>query len=182
MDNSLIKMMNVYIPQIDIWIGEILKKYHNQKISVLDFNFPRLPLFYSKQLLKSTNVIILNEDLPLPPLLHELSGFAEFFTGYIAGITYKDTYFIRTDFSSDESLHFHELIHVLQWDILGVEKNLTYYAMGLLEKGYRGSFLEDMAFRHQSRFDQNDDPYNVEDEVINEINHYIEKLQSPNDE
>jgi len=35
------------------------------------------------------------------------------------GITYLDTFFSREEGRGNESLHFHELVHVLQWQLLG---------------------------------------------------------------
>jgi len=46
---------------------------------------------------------------------------------------------------------------------------LASYIKGLAEKGYRFSFIEDMSFRHQERFDANIEPYDEEREVIKEL-------------
>jgi len=61
-----------------------------------------------------------------------------------------------------ESLHFHELVHVIQWRLLGPEKFLALYADGLERFGYRKSPLERMAFRLQKRFEREAQPFNVE--------------------
>lgn len=98
-----------------------------------------------------------------------LAEFAEFEQTSFDGITYKDTYFIRKDHAGDEFIHFHELVHVIQWRELGVEAFLLAYAKGLLELGYRNSPLEGMAYRHQQRFQLDRQPYNVEFEVVGEI-------------
>ncbi|MBU3917929.1 hypothetical protein KKA14_20570 [bacterium] len=42
----------------------------------------------------------------------------------IAWIIYKDTYFVKQKHHT-ESLCFHDMIHVLQWDKLGVERFFT---------------------------------------------------------
>lgn len=94
---------------------------------------------------------------------------SEFFKGAIAGITYNDTYFIREDLLSGESLHFHELVHVVQWKFFGPEKMLMHYAAGLLQSGYRDSFLEVMAYKQQYRFELKGSPYNAEAEVMAEL-------------
>lgn len=59
-------------------------------------------------------------------ILQKLQGelFESFEKADVAGTTYKDTYFIKRQNCFDESLHFHELVHVVQWDYLGVEKFL----------------------------------------------------------
>ena len=47
---------------------------------------------------------------------------------------------------TEEAIHFHELIHVIQWRLLGPEDFLKSYANGLDEFGYENSPLEKMAY------------------------------------
>jgi hypothetical protein len=61
--------------------------------------------------------------------------------------------------------HFHELIHILQWRILGPERFLWLYADGLERFGYRNSPLEIMAYELQERFDAERKPFDVALEV-----------------
>ena len=82
-----------------------------------------------------------------------------------AGITYLDTFFVVADQARDESLHFHELVHVIQWRILGPERFLWLYADGLERFGYRNSPLEVVAYDLQDRFDAGGEPFDVEAEV-----------------
>jgi hypothetical protein len=84
----------------------------------------------------------------------------------LAGVTYKETFFVATGQQRD-SLYFHELVHVVQWDRLGVDNFLYAYAIGLLQHGYQQSPLEQMAFQLQVRFDQRRVPENLV-EFINE--------------
>jgi len=98
-----------------------------------------------------------------------LPQFAQFEQTPFAGITYKNTYFIRREHSRNETVHFHELVHVIQWDRLGVETFLLTYAKGLIEYGYDNSPLEVMAYQHQCSFEANPQPYKVEREVLEEI-------------
>jgi hypothetical protein len=53
-----------------------------------------------------------------------LERFSDFERMDAEGITYLDTYFVLAERAADESLHFHELVHVVQWRILGPEKFL----------------------------------------------------------
>jgi len=82
------------------------------------------------------------------------------------GVTYKDIFFVRIGQQRD-SLYFHELVHVVQWDWLGVDNFLLAYAIGLLQHGYQQSPLEQMAFQLQAGFDQQRLPENLVD-FINE--------------
>jgi hypothetical protein len=70
--------------------------------------------------------------MPRPPLSSwGLTRFADFEHGNFSGITFLDTFFIKQDQSENETLHFHELIHVIQWRVLGPERFLYLYADGL---------------------------------------------------
>ena len=69
---------------------------------------------------------------------------------------------MRVDLAGVESLHFHELVHVVQWSALGPEKFLACYADGLERFGYLRSPLELMAFRLQRRFEREAEPFSVE--------------------
>ena len=53
---------------------------------------------------------------------------------------------------ADEGLYFHELMHVVQWRMLGPERFLAAYADGLEKFGYRNSPLEAMAYDAQAAF------------------------------
>ena len=83
----------------------------------------------------------------------------------MCGITFLDTYFLLPSGADDESLHFHELIHVVQWQVLGPKAFLLIYAADLAARGSLHSPLERMAYDHQRRFDAGESPYSVEAEV-----------------
>jgi hypothetical protein len=154
-----------FLPVIAKWIQETLGTSAGMARSVESFHFPRLPHYFSEQLLRTTNAVI-TDRLPVPPLTAlGLPEFAAFETHPMSGITYLDTYFLLPDGALDESLHFHELIHVIQWQVLGPKDFLLLYAAGLAEHGYSDSPLERMAYDHQRRFDSGEPLYPVETEV-----------------
>jgi len=68
------------------------------------------------------------------------------------GITFKDTFFLQQGRESEE-LHFHEMVHVVQWARLGVDNFLLAYGFGLLSFGYAQSPLEQMAYTLQRSFE-----------------------------
>ena len=81
-----------------------------------------------------------------------------------------------------ESLHFHELVHVIQWRLLGSEKFLALYADGLERFGYRKSPLEVMAFGLQHRFQREARAFSVEaafQKLIGEIASNEVEMASP---
>jgi len=164
------------LPLIEQWIDATIEQYHEQAVSVESFGFKHLKDFYSDDLLHNSKVVVVDE-VPKPPLASEfglvdLQGFEDL---NAQGITYKDTYFVSTLESKAESLHFHELVHIVQWQYLNAENFLGEYAKSLLRDGYSGSVFEIMARKHQERFnaylagDNDAIPYNIEIAVQDEL-------------
>jgi len=108
--------------------------------------FTRLPLYFAERTLQTTKFILLDR-VPIPALsTMGLARYAAFEQGNFDGITYLDTYFLRNHAERNEALHFHELIHVIQWRLLGPDRFLAAYADGLERFGYENSHLEKMAY------------------------------------
>ncbi len=149
-------------PLIARWIKKTLVQHASAARPVASLGFSRLPHYYDAQLLASSMVVLVPK-VPMPPLsAMGLDRFREFEQMDAGGTTYLNTYFVRADQAHSESLHFHELVHVIQWRLLGPEKFLALYADGLERFGYRKSPLERMAFRIQRRFDREAQPFSVE--------------------
>jgi hypothetical protein len=81
-----------------------------------------------------------------------LARFADFERGNFDGITYLDTFFLKPAQANNETVYFHELIHVVQWRLLGPDRFLFLYANGLECFGYRQSPLEAMAYDAETGF------------------------------
>lgn len=161
------------LPLIRTWIDTTIKSHEDKALSIKDIistqKFKRLPQYLSDDFLSHARVVTIDK-VPVPPLSAlGLPIFGDFEKGDYAGITYKNTYFIKHQFLSNESLHFHELVHVIQWGYLGVDKFLLAYAMGLVQKGYFESPLEKMAYTHQQMFNDNSSAYSVEDAIKPEL-------------
>ncbi len=155
-----------FLPTILDWIQQTLDTHAGEMRPVASFEFSKLPRYFSAELLNRASVVIADHDLPVPPLSAlGLSEFASFEKQPKGGITYLDTYFLERSAAADESLHFHELVHVVQWQILGPKDFLLQYAAGLADCGYRDCPLEAMAYDHQRRFDAGEPPYPVEAEM-----------------
>jgi hypothetical protein len=154
------------------WIDQTIATHAGNAVAVANFGFDRLPSFYSPDLLARAKVVEVGR-VPVPPLSAlGLSEFAAFEQGDYAGITFKDTYFVKATEAANESLHFHELVHVVQWAHLGVEKFLLQYAAGLAARGYRNSPLEVMAYDLQNYFDGNGQPADMEAVIRNKLNEF----------
>ena len=139
-------------PQVSEWIRQTLFSHAAKARAVASVGFKRLPLYFGSELLSTTKFIVIDR-VPVPPLsAMGLLQFADFERGNWDGITYLDTFFVRPSRASDESLYFHELIHVLQWRLLGPERFLAAYADGLETLGYEKSPLEVMAYNAANMF------------------------------
>jgi hypothetical protein len=158
------------LPGIQAWIEEVLSVHSNEAVSLESFGFKRLLAFFSRRLLEHTKVVITNK-CPVPPLnALGLSQFARFETGEFRGITFLDTYFVLRSEVADEALHFHELVHVIQWEVLGLQRFLQMYAEGVERFAeYKDNPLERIAYAHQDRFTAGGPPYDVEEAVRVEL-------------
>ena len=149
-------------PLISEWMQKTLAEKAPAARSVASLGFGRLPQYYDERTLASAKVVFVPK-VPMPPLsAMGLDGFRNFEQMNAGGMTFFDTYFVRADHARDESLHFHELVHVIQWRLLGAQRFLALYAAGLERFAYRKSPLEVMAFRLQGRFQREVQPFSVE--------------------
>ncbi|HEY4247095.1 MAG TPA: hypothetical protein VGM64_09580 [Lacunisphaera sp.] len=144
------------------WIDNTLSSHVEKARSVASTGFKRLPLYYSSALLARAKFVPVDR-CPTPPLASMgVELFRDFEEMNPAGITYLDTYFVHQRHVTSERLHFHELIHVVQWFVLGPEKFLATYADGLERYGYRDSPLEVMAYDAEAAFALGGQPFDAE--------------------
>jgi hypothetical protein len=166
------------LPLVRGWIDCTLAEHSKRARPVASYRFPRLGGFYSSEFLTTAKVVEVGR-VPVPPLSSlGLTGFGEFESGNYAGITFLDTYFVQSDEALRESLHFHELVHVVQWQHLGVERFVMAYALGYLQGGgYRANPLEVMAYDLQDYFEKGGQPINVEAAVRQQLDGFIPALE-----
>ena len=125
---------------------------------------PKLKNLYSKYFSNSVlDVARLSiiEVIPNPPFFANLPQIPFDFQ-VMDGITYDDTILI-TESSARGSdvapLVFHELVHVVQYRVLGVEEFIRQYVQGWAENGrdYFAIPLEVEAYSLQERFEKGED-------------------------
>jgi len=144
------------------WIQQTLAEHASAARPVASLGFSRLPQYYDEKTLASTKVVFVPK-VSVPPLsAMGLDQFGDFEQMDAGGTTLLNTYFIRADQSHSESLHFHELVHVIQWRLLGSERFLALYADGVERFGYLRSPLESMVFSLQHRFSRGAQLFSVE--------------------
>ena len=150
---DLIRKFRSTLPIVRKWIENTLEEHGANATPVISLSFPRLNIVFPLELLAKAKVVVVNGAVPFPPLSRMgLPEFSPMENMQIAGITYKDTFFV-SHLHKTESLHFHELVHVVQWERLGVDNFLLAYGVGLIQFGYKDSPLEKMAYSLQTRFD-----------------------------
>ena len=136
--------------------------YEKDAQPIASMHFARLPLYFDYDLLETVKFIPIDK-VPMPPLsAMGLDRFAAFEQGNFSGVTYLDRYFIKGTVVTEEALHFHELIHAIQWRLLGPERFLRAYADGLDEFGYKNSPLEKMAYDAEATFKQSSEIFDAE--------------------
>ena len=161
------------------WIAETVNGHFHVASNVANQQFRRLQLYFRHEVLTSTRILAADK-VPVPPF--RAMGLMKF-TGLehhnAASISYPGIYFVRREYQEDESLHFHELVHILQWRQLGTEQFLRCYAEGLERRALRMSEnracpLEAMACALQRRFHEEWLSFDVAAEVQKQF----ERLES----
>lgn len=149
---DIIRRLHTALPQVRKWIDQFLDAHADRARSVSTLGFTRLSACFPRELLERAKMVSV-ERVPFPPVeKFGLPEFAPMQEMAFAGITFKDTFFVQQS-NASEALHFHELIHVIQWSRLGVDNFLLAYALGLLSVGYAQSPLEQMAYTLQHSFE-----------------------------
>lgn len=166
------------IPLIQEWIETKVAQNEATANSLEELPFvSNLRNYFSQHTVSKAKYVLVSSipKLPLTKLgLQGLEGINQYENGIYDAITYKNIYFILAGKENNPALHFHELIHVVQWEQLGVETFIRGYGLELIKHGYRTNRLEEMAYRHQALF-QKGLSYRVEEIIRDEL---IELLPS----
>ena len=133
------------LEKIEQWIDATLDDFSDRKITCKVLA-PHFNGFYPPEFLE-TGYFVVVDKIPKPdfPELRQ-SGLGGFIDMDVDGITYKNTYFIKKGCENNFSLHFHELVHVLQWRYLGASGFIERYIKEIIKHGYRDAPLEIMAY------------------------------------
>jgi hypothetical protein len=149
---DIIRRLHIALPQVREWIDQFLDAHADRARPVSALGFARLSACFPSELLERAKIVSVDR-VPFPPVeKFGLPEFAPMQQRAFNGITFKDTFFLQQGRAS-EALHFHELIHVVQWSRLGVDNFLLAYAHGLFSVGYDQSPLEQMAYTLQRGFE-----------------------------
>ncbi len=133
------------IDRIENWIDETNRVYRSKRRSCSIFE-AEFAGFYPSTFLKESYFVVVSE-IPKPnfPELREM-GLGDFIDMPVNGITYKDTYYVSEESANVLRLHFHELVHVVQWGLLGAGRFISRYIGEIQHYGYDAAPLEEMAY------------------------------------
>ncbi|MET1256902.1 hypothetical protein [Aliikangiella maris] len=139
--------------KINNWIDNLNRTYSEQKISCRQFLQP-FAAFYSEAFLDNASYVVVDK-IPKPefPELSEM-GLGDFIDMPASAITYKDTYYILVQSAESMRIHFHELVHVAQWQLLGAQGFISRYIQEIQQFGYAQAPLEKMAYALDGHFAQ----------------------------
>ena len=152
LNHELVTRLRYALPRIRDWISRYVESTAKDAVTVASLAIPHLARCFPTGHLESTRVLIV-DAICYPPLeKFRLGEFKTFTEIPWSGITYDDIYFLRRD-AACPALHFHELVHVVQYQRLGVERFLWAYSLDLLLRGYKASLLEMMAYDLQLEFE-----------------------------
>ena len=148
-------------PLIFDWIQGTLSVHAERAQTVASLGFKRIPRYFHRDILTKTRVVYL-PAVPIPPLgAMGFGQFSEFENMDVGGIVFLDLIILRYQMRGNEAQHFHELVHVVQWQFLGPKRFVEAYANGMELNGYRGAPLEAMAYTLANVFRKGDVPFDV---------------------
>jgi hypothetical protein len=123
--------------------------------------------FFSKSDLERIRILPPGQErVPNPPFYADLekmgfTGLPNFTT--MAAITFDDTVVFHDTLTPQ--LIFHEMVHVVQYRLLGIDEFARLYVRGYLHGGYSGTPLEVCAYDLDGRFIMGSVGFDVEAEV-----------------
>lgn len=177
---------NFHTELAQLW-PQVLEKAHNWLWKQRDLHRAkarrltddeRLPLqdYYDTQILDTVRVATVDQ-ISNPPFYDELteSGFPILDISRSAGITFVDCIVIRRmfqqHFPSWISILFHELVHVVQFELLGPRTVLEAYLQAWEQNGYQYHDVpfEIQAYRLEARFKRHEPLFSVREVVEQEL-------------
>jgi hypothetical protein len=164
------QMLDYFIVEGEKWILEQRRLHYPAAEPLSPDQRSNFEAFFSRTILDSARFAAVDQ-IPNPGFYQNLPAMGlqipmDF--GQMQGITFIDTVLLSKRFQNSwsPSLYFHELVHVVQYSILGSKKFMQRYVRGWAENGYQyGSIpLEKDAYELQSRFEaQPWQPFSVQE-------------------
>ena len=169
------QLLALLITQGQKWIKEQRRAYRLQGRKLPDRTIAQFSPFFEESLLQQVRLVRV-PALENPKFLEAYRATFEDkglplldFTSF-AGITYIDTILLVDEFpgADPDATLFHELVHAVQYELLGPEKFVKFYLLGWVNQGfnYAAIPLEMDTYELQNRFEADPSlPFSVKDEV-----------------
>ncbi|CAG8998302.1 MAG: hypothetical protein CENE_00244 [Candidatus Celerinatantimonas neptuna] len=108
------------LEQLNYWIDKTIERHVALSQSCDCFKSEFLGYFNADFLRKCCFVV--TDTLPFPRLerLYPSEGYSFISNKRFPAVAYKDMYFIHSEYQHDLSVHLHELIHICQWQLMGI--------------------------------------------------------------
>jgi hypothetical protein len=138
-----------------------------RSIPLSNIDKPVLSAYFSADDLKRTRIVI-SDPLPIPeaPLTGVIRHLGFNFPSVAATAAITFDHVIACRERPNISLLFHELVHTVQYRLVGVPAFARQYVKGFLAtKSYRDIPLERCAFALQFRFETQTEPFHAESEI-----------------
>ena len=149
---DLLRRLQGAMPSFLSWMTKLHEIHAPAAEQVSRIGLPRLSGYWPSDLLAAARAVVVPE-IPFPPVAeYGLPEFQSMAAMPMAGITFGHMYFLH-EHPASESVHFHELVHVVQWRELGPRAFLFAYSLGIAQHGYAQSPFERTAYEAQREFD-----------------------------
>ena len=162
-------MISQLATMVEEYITSSRNKFAPQTVSLTEAQRKAMQPFFPAEILDRVRLCVLDgKRVPNPSMysmakmmwIRNLPDFSE-----MAAITFVDVVVSHEDFTDD--LLFHELVHVVQYQQMGVKEFSVRYVNGFIQGGsYEEIPLEKSAYELETRYSQNgSQPFSVDDEV-----------------
>jgi hypothetical protein len=178
------QLMALLIGQGQKWIKEQRAAFHPLGRTLPDIAVAKFSQFFEERLLREVRLVTV-PALQNPAFLEEYQAvFVEkaiplLDFSAMAGITFVDTILLVEQFLEEAAIGiiFHELVHAVQYDLLGPDKFVELYLLGWVNQGfnYAAIPLEMDAYELQNRYEAEPTaPFSVEEEVSRSLELMVE--------
>ena len=133
------------------WVEKTNQAFIPNRLSCRKWQAP-LAGYFSERFLAQCHYVIVPE-IPLPDeALLQSVGLGAAFSNHVAGLTLDNTYYLLPSVADALNVHFHELVHVAQWQQLGAVGFVSRYLHEWGAYEYRDMPLERMAYALEAAF------------------------------
>jgi hypothetical protein len=160
-------IVNQFAGMTEEYIADSRKKYHRNAVPLTDQQKAAMAPFFPAEILDKARLRQLNGKRVEDPGFYGMArmlGFSNLpFYSEMAAVTYVDTIVLQEEVT--DALLFHELVHVVQYEELGIKEFSSLYVHGFMNGGsYEEIPLEKNAAQLEKRF-KKAEPFSVEDAV-----------------